>query len=183
MWRLGIILLALSAFFAFLHIATVTGLVTSFSNPAFSSNRNAKIVYDGEIFNTQQHHDSFRIDHAINARPTRTSLFSLPSDEDLFVGLFLDKKKEETNAGDPKDAKPLTTKIIPSSFDIDKGAGEPRLSLEPDEIVSLLMTALENPDVPVADAGLVAMWEFATDTTKFVFKNNRTGKSNACCIN
>ena len=176
-------LLALSAFFT-LHITTVTGLVTPFSNSAFSTNRNAKTAYDGEIFNTQEYHESFRIDHAINARKTtRTSLFSLPSDEDLFVGLFLDKKKEETNADDPKDAKPLTTKIIPSSFDIDKGAGEPRPSLEPDEIVSLLMTALENPDVPVADAGLVAMWDFATDTTKFVFKNNRTGTSNACCIN
>jgi len=38
----------------------------------------------------------------------------------------------------------------------------------------LLMDALEQNDFPEVDAGLKSMWEFAGDTTRFVFKNNVT---------
>jgi len=56
------------------------------------------------------------------------------------------------------------------------GAGVPRASLGPEEIVPLLMKALENNDFPEVDAGLVSVWEFSSDITKFIFKNNMTGK-------
>jgi hypothetical protein len=54
------------------------------------------------------------------------------------------------------------------------GAGSPRNDLPPAELPSLLMTALRQNDLPVQDAGLHSMWEFAGDTTRFVFQNNRT---------
>ncbi len=155
------------------------GLVSSFPISPFDTHRDVNTKREVEVFTKEYRRESYRIDRTIDARARtkRTALHSLPSDEDLFVGLFLDKKKQGTEIPDPNEAKPITTKIIPSSFDIDTGAGVPRPSLGPDEIVSLLMTALGNVDVPVADAGLIAMWDFASDTTKFVFKNNRTGKS------
>ena len=58
------------------------------------------------------------------------------------------------------------------------GAGVPRSSLRPEEMVPLLMNALKYNDIPHKDAGLVSMWEFATDTVKFIFNNNVTGKFN-----
>jgi len=162
--------------FLALFLGTFVGLVLSFHVSPFETYRHVKTKHEGEMFTTEYRRD----DHSVNTRTTRTALFSLPSDEDLFVGLFLDKKKQGTENPDPNEAKPIRTKIAPPSFDIDTGAGVPRPSLEPDEIVSLLMTAVENVDVPVADAGLVAMWDFASDTTKFVFKNNRTEFIESC---
>jgi hypothetical protein len=38
------------------------------------------------------------------------------------------------------------------------------------------MTALEKNNFPETDAGLMSMWEFASDTTKYIFQNNMTGK-------
>jgi len=104
------------------------------------------------------------------------TLFSLPtntgdvgdSDEDLFLNLY-EEKAERKAAGIPEAA-------APSSYNMAEGAGVPRPSLEPDEIVALLMTALQNVDVPNVDGGLASMWEFAGDTTKFIFQNNRTGE-------
>jgi len=54
------------------------------------------------------------------------------------------------------------------------GAGAPRPDLPPEDIPSLLMEALVNNDFPTVDAGLNSVWEFATDTMRFIFKNNRT---------
>lgn len=44
----------------------------------------------------------------------------------------------------------------------------------PSEIPSLLMTALANNDSPTYDNGLRVMWEYSGDTTRWIFKNNRT---------
>mmetsp|Transcript_33270 Transcript_33270/g.54962 ORF Transcript_33270/g.54962 Transcript_33270/m.54962 type:complete len:212 (-) Transcript_33270:422-1057(-) len=58
---------------------------------------------------------------------------------------------------------------LPSPF---IGAGSPRPELPPTAVLTLLMRALELNDIPEADAGLKSMWEFAGDTTRFIFKNN-----------
>ena len=94
------------------------------------------------------------------------------SDEDLFIALFNEKKEDREEEQQATEE----TLSFSSAYDSNKGAGVPRSSLAPEEIVPLLMTALQNKDVPVVDGGLISMWEFASDTTKFVFKNNMTGK-------
>ena len=99
--------------------------------------------------------------------PTNTDNFG-ESDEDLFLNLY-EEKAERKAAGIPEAA-------APSSYSMVEGAGIPRPSLEPDEVVPLLMMALQNVDVPNANSGLASMWEFAGDTTKFIFQNNRTGE-------
>jgi hypothetical protein len=76
-------------------------------------------------------------------------------DEDFF--LSINKKKEEN------------TNWL--------GGGVPRSSLKPGEVAPLLMEALEKNNFPNDDAGLITMWEFSTDVTKFIFKNNITGES------
>lgn len=100
---------------------------------------------------------------------TRTTIFQAgnygDSDEDLFISLFNEK---QNNEGDID-----TT----SSFE---GAGVPIPSLNPENIIPLLMTALEHNNIPVVDAGLVSMWEFASDTTKFIFQNNITEFIESC---
>ena len=120
-----------------------------------------------------------------SAATTRTELHSLPSDEELFLSLFHDKEEEKTdgkstNAVGQKQLSATST-TPPPSFNFEMGAGSPRPSLEPDEIVPMLMTALQNVDVPNEDGGLISMWDFASDTTKFIFKNNRTGEFNMKC--
>jgi hypothetical protein len=80
------------------------------------------------------------------------------SDEDLFLAIQ-EKKKE------------IADNLL--NF---QGAGKPRPELKPEEIVPLLMTALKLNDFPEEDAGLVSMWEFASDTTRYIFKNNITGE-------
>jgi len=80
------------------------------------------------------------------------------SDEDLFLAIQ-EKKKE------------IADNLL--NF---QGAGKPRPELKPEEIVPLLMTALKLNDFPEEDAGLVSMWEFASDTTRYIFKNNVTGE-------
>jgi hypothetical protein len=87
------------------------------------------------------------------------------SDEDLFIALLNEKQLQEGAADTHK---------TPTSDH--KGAGVPRPSLGPEDVVPLLMTALKNNDIPEVDAGLVSMWEFASDITKYVFNNNITGK-------
>lgn len=84
------------------------------------------------------------------------------SDERLFQALMNRKMKmeQQTKNYDPEH----------------EGAGVPRSSLRPEEMVPLLMNALKYNDNPHKDAGLVSMWEFATDTVKFIFNNNVTGK-------
>ena len=76
-----------------------------------------------------------------------------------------------------------------------EGAGEPRPSLPPEEVIPLLMRALQLNSFPEIDSGLHSMWSFAGDcvarvrcpllshrprpicagdTTRFIFGNNRT---------
>ena len=80
------------------------------------------------------------------------------SDEDLFIAM--NKRKQERQ----------------DRMKAFIGAGVPRSTLEPEEIVPLLMKALENNNLPEIDAGLTSVWEFSSDTTKYIFKNNITGK-------
>jgi hypothetical protein len=60
------------------------------------------------------------------------------------------------------------------SSSIFPGAGMPRLDLQPQDIPSLLMKALQNNDIPDVDAGLKSVWEFASGTTRYIFDYNRT---------
>ena len=55
-----------------------------------------------------------------------------------------------------------------------RGAGVPRPELPPQDVPPLLMHALSNNDSPHPDAGLHSMWAFAGDTTRFVYRNNRS---------
>jgi len=84
-------------------------------------------------------------------------------DEDLFLAIQ-DTRQEENDS----DCKMF------------QGAGKPRPELKPEEIVPLLMTALQKNDFPEEDAGLMSMWEFASDTTRFIFKNNITEFIESC---
>ena len=52
----------------------------------------------------------------------------------------------------------------------------PADSLAPDDIAPLIMYALKNNDTPEKDAGLNLVWEFASDTTQYIFSNNITGE-------
>jgi len=54
------------------------------------------------------------------------------------------------------------------------GAGTPRSTLDPGDIPTLLMKALELNDFPEIDSGLTSMWEFSDTQTKYIFKNNIT---------
>ena len=107
------------------------------------------------------------------------------SDEELF--LSIQKKNQSTSQTSVKlqntneevevEQGTDTSTLLPDRSTVPyHGAGLPRDSLGPEEIVPLLMTALQNNDIPEVDAGLTAMWNFATDTTRFVFQNNMTGK-------
>lgn len=63
---------------------------------------------------------------------------------------------------------------LPAAFSPATGAGSPRPELLPSELPGLLMAALERNDFPEVDAGLESMWAFAGDTTRFIFRNNKT---------
>ena len=54
------------------------------------------------------------------------------------------------------------------------GAGSPRPDLTPQELPILLMDSLKLNDFPEIDSGLLSMWAFAGDTTRFIYKNNIT---------
>lgn len=54
------------------------------------------------------------------------------------------------------------------------GAGEPRPDLRPEDVPTLLMTALSLNDDPYPNAGLESMWEFAAGATQHIFKHNMT---------
>ena len=89
-------------------------------------------------------------------------------DEDLFLAVIRENQQRKIEG--------IAEAARSYDFDFDNGAGVPRESLEPHEIVPLLMKALQHVDAPVVDSGLMAMWEFAGDTTRFIFQNNRTGE-------
>jgi len=77
----------------------------------------------------------------------------------------------------PRGSLPLCSSQHPPSaplFSSAEGAGSPRPGLPPAFLPGLLMDALEKNDFPEVDAGLAAMWAFAGDTTRFIFKNNQT---------
>lgn len=99
-------------------------------------------------------------------------LFFLKSTSKLFSGRT-DNNDDSTKGGESEQASrpPPAFEIVESDF---PGAGTPRPDLAPEEIPSLLMTALENNDFPNVDDGLKSVWAFSGDTTKFIFQNNRT---------
>ena len=66
------------------------------------------------------------------------------------------------------------TAVACDVFSAATGAGSPRPQLPPAEVPKLLMKALELNNFPDEDAGLRAMWAFAGDSTRFIFKNNET---------
>ena len=93
------------------------------------------------------------------------------SDEELFAALLADKKSKAHDA----------TASPSSSLDTSRYAHlanitSPSPSIKPEDIIPLVMIALKNNDVPDKDAGMKLVWEFATDTTQYVFRNNRTGE-------
>ena len=57
---------------------------------------------------------------------------------------------------------------------------EPSPSIKPHEIVPLLMNALRHNDTPQKDSGMRVAWDFSSDTTKWVFKNNITDFIESC---
>ena len=85
------------------------------------------------------------------AAPRRANKSQVPSDSD--------------NVNDPTGSYPRI------SFE---GAGKPRPELPPEDVPILLMKSLELNDFPHVDAGLESMWAFAGDTTRHIFKQNRT---------
>jgi len=106
---------------------------------------------------------------ALHSRPYQAKLITAKNseggDEDGDEGLFrsIIEKKEEENIQN-----------------IEYGAGVPRDSLGPEEIVPLIMKALQYNNFPEIDAGLVSMWEFSGDNTKAVFKSNMTEFIDSC---
>ncbi len=53
----------------------------------------------------------------------------------------------------------------------------PASLLSPESVIPAIMNALKRNDEPHKDAGLTMVWEFTTETTKYVFKNNVTGEN------
>jgi len=129
--------------------------------------------------------------------PSTTAMASVPfsSDEELFVALYREKESNKStessyhatdlNNNDHGNDKEETRDCVtagPSlpSDECDIGACVPNPTLQPEEIVPLLMKALQNVDHPTVDNGLITVWEFTTDTTKFIFQNNRTEFIESC---
>mmetsp|Transcript_20457 Transcript_20457/g.56913 ORF Transcript_20457/g.56913 Transcript_20457/m.56913 type:complete len:269 (-) Transcript_20457:1397-2203(-) len=54
------------------------------------------------------------------------------------------------------------------------GMEPPSPKVSPEDIPTMMMTALKLNDNPTKDAGLLAMWAYAGDTTRFIFNNNET---------
>ena len=99
------------------------------------------------------------------------------SDEELFVALLDQKSKSRDNTA--------ATFISPDStaqqfhyehYNHLANVTGPTPSIKPEEIIPFIMNALRNNDYPDKDSGLKLVWEFATDTTQYVFKNNITGE-------
>lgn len=68
----------------------------------------------------------------------------------------------------------LSTMVLSAAGEAFGGAGSPRPELLPQEVPDLLMVALKQNDVPVPNAGLQSVWDFSSDTTKFVYQDNIT---------
>ena len=93
------------------------------------------------------------------------------SDEELFSALLPDKTKTYATT-----ASPISSLDTSAEYAHLANVTSPSPSIKPEEIVPLVMIALKKNDVPDKDAGLRLVWEFATDTTQYVFRNNRTGE-------
>lgn len=76
-----------------------------------------------------------------------------------------------SNNRDESDGHRAAILITESDF---AGAGSPRPDLLPEEIPTLLFTALTNNDFPTVDAGLRSLWNFSSDATRHIFQNNFT---------
>jgi len=50
----------------------------------------------------------------------------------------------------------------------------PSENLDPGEIPTLLMNALQNNNIPAPNAGLISMWNFAGGNTHYIFQHNMT---------
>ncbi|KAL7538968.1 hypothetical protein ACHAXR_008913 [Thalassiosira sp. AJA248-18] len=92
------------------------------------------------------------------------------SDEDLFVALANEKTRKKTGS--------VTGGVDSTAFE--NGVRAPTPTLKPEEIVPLIMHALNNNDTPNKDAGLLMVWEFTTGTTQYIFQNNVTEFIESC---
>ena len=108
---------------------------------------------------------------------------SRSSDEELFVALFNEKKKASLLSS--------SSAVTSIYFDESTGsAGVLRLCLKPEDIAPLLMTALSQNNNSSSssssssnrdhNAGLISMWDFSSDITKYIFKNNMTEFIESC---
>ncbi len=88
---------------------------------------------------------------------------SYEGDEDLFHLIT------EKGTVKQEDARPLDNMVSEEKLN-------PKESINPGDVIPLLMYALQNNDIPRKDDGIRAMWEFSTDTTKYIFQNNITGE-------
>lgn len=79
---------------------------------------------------------------------------------------------ECSNSQTPGDNKGYESdKMTGSCF---QGAGQPRKELYPGDLPALLHEALYRNNFPEVDSGLLSMWDFSGDSTKYIFKNNVT---------
>eukprot|EP00573_Skeletonema_grethae_P003999 CAMPEP_0201705220 /NCGR_PEP_ID=MMETSP0578-20130828/45111_1 /ASSEMBLY_ACC=CAM_ASM_000663 /TAXON_ID=267565 /ORGANISM="Skeletonema grethea, Strain CCMP 1804" /LENGTH=169 /DNA_ID=CAMNT_0048193415 /DNA_START=1 /DNA_END=507 /DNA_ORIENTATION=+ len=97
------------------------------------------------------------------------------SDEELFSALLSDKSKTQITS-----TSPISSLDTSAEYAHLANVTSPSPSIKPEEIVPLIMIALKNNDAPDRDAGLKLVWEFATDTTQYVFRNNRTEFIESC---
>jgi hypothetical protein len=102
------------------------------------------------------------------------SYYDDDSDEELFAALLLDKSKA-THDTTTNSSSPISS-LDTSRYAHLANVTSPSPSIKPEEIIPLIMNALKNNDIPEKDAGIKLVWEFATDTTQYVFRNNRTGE-------
>ena len=99
------------------------------------------------------------------------------SDEELFAALLDQKSKSrDTTAAATSISHDSTEQQFHEHYNHLANVTAPTPSIQPEEIIPFIMNALSNNDYPDKDAGLKLVWEFATDTTQYVFKNNITGE-------
>ena len=115
------------------------------------------------------HHDICRTLPAFYHQATQE--YYGESDEELFLRLM-----NENLQNDDVEKNNMVDNVSDNTDEY-LGAGISRPSLAPEDLVPLLMKALKNNDIPNKDAGLQSIWELTTDTTKYIFKNNITGKN------
>ena len=98
------------------------------------------------------------------------------SDEELFVALLDQKSKSRDTTAATFISPDSTAQQFHEHYNHLANVTGPTPSIKPEEIIPFIMNALRNNDCPDKDAGLKLVWEFATDTTQYVFKNNITGE-------